>query len=58
MILFYRKIREVINYHLVFKADAVFNGQIELDESYLGGHCKGKRGRGVAGKEAILFAFV
>ncbi|MDH2924255.1 transposase [Nicoletella semolina] len=47
--LFYRKLREVITYHLALEADEVFDGQIELDESYFGGHRKGKRGRG-AGK--------
>lgn len=41
-ILFYRKMREVINYHLALEADDVFYGQIELDESYLGDHRKGK----------------
>ncbi|EQA08460.1 insertion element IS1016 transposase, partial [Glaesserella parasuis 84-15995] len=44
-ILFYRKIREVISYHLALEVDEVFDGQIELDESYFGGHRKGKRGR-------------
>ncbi len=52
--LFYRKIREVISYHLALEADEVFDGQIELDESYFGGHRKGKRGRGAAGKVAVL----
>ncbi|KDD79716.1 hypothetical protein HPS41_05990, partial [Glaesserella parasuis ST4-1] len=47
-ILFYRKIREVISYHLALEVDEVFDGQIELDESYFGGHRKGKRGRGAA----------
>ncbi|MWQ21628.1 IS1595 family transposase, partial [Glaesserella parasuis] len=32
----------------------VFDGQIELDESYFGGHRKGKRGRGAAGKVAVF----
>ncbi|MDG6453680.1 IS1595 family transposase, partial [Glaesserella parasuis] len=36
------------------EADEVFDGQIELDESYFGGHRKGKRGRGAAGKVAVL----
>lgn len=53
-ILFYRKICEVISYHLVLEADEVFDGQIELDESYFGGHRKGKRGRGAAGKVAVF----
>ena len=42
-ILFYRKICEVISYHLALEADEVFDGQIELDERYFGGHRKGKR---------------
>ncbi|EYE72252.1 IS1016C2 transposase, family IS1595 [Glaesserella parasuis str. Nagasaki] len=53
-ILFYRKIREVISNHLALEADEVFDGQIELDESYFGGPRKGKRGRGAAGKVAVL----
>ncbi|AIK89929.1 IS1595 family transposase [Glaesserella parasuis] len=53
-ILFYRKIREVISYHLALEVDEVFDGQIELDESYFGGHRKGKRGRGAAGKVAVF----
>jgi len=52
--LFYRKIREVISYHLALEADEVFDGQIELDESYFGGHRKGKRGRSAAGKVAVF----
>ena len=53
-ILFYRKIREVISYYLALEADEVFDGQIELDESYFGGHRTGKRGRGAAGKVAVF----
>ncbi|MDE3985602.1 transposase, partial [Glaesserella parasuis] len=53
-ILFYRKIREVISNHLALEADEVFDGQIELDESYFGGPRKGKRGRGAAGKVAVF----
>jgi transposase len=29
-------------------------GQIEVDESYFGGHRKGKRGRGAAGKVPVF----
>ena len=43
-ILFYGKIRGVISYHLALESDEVFDGQIELDESYFGGLRKGKRG--------------
>ena len=31
-----------------------FCGKVELDESYFGGHRKGKRGRGAAGKVAVF----
>ena len=53
-ILFYQKIREVISYHLALEADEVFDGQIDLDESYFCSHRKGKRGRGAAGKVAVF----
>ena len=52
--LFYRKIRQVIAYHLELQADEVFDGSVELDESYFGGQRKGKRGRGAAGKVAVF----
>ena len=31
-----------------------FDGEVEIDESYFGGHRKGKRGRGAAGKVAVF----
>lgn len=52
--LFYRKVRQVIEYHLALEANEIFAGQIELDESYFGGVRKGKRGRGAAGKIAVF----
>ena len=52
--LFYRKIRTVINYHLALAADEVFEGSVELDESYFGGRRKGRRGRGAAGKVVVF----
>ena len=52
--LFYRKIRQIINYHLALEADAVFDGSVELDESYSGGKRKGRRGRGAAGKVVVF----
>ena len=52
--LFYRKVREVISYYLSLEADTVFDGTVELDESYFGGHRKGNRGRGAAGKVAVF----
>ena len=53
-VLFYRKIREVISHHLSLEADTVFDGSIELDESYFGEHRKGKLGRGAADKVAVF----
>ena len=52
--LFYKKTRQVIEYHLLREADEIFSGLIELDESYFGGVRKGKRGRGAAGKVAVF----
>ena len=52
--LFYRKIREVIAYHLEQQAHEIFDGVVELDESYFGGARQGKRGRGAAGKVVVF----
>lgn len=52
--LFYRKIREVIVYHLEQESHEIFHGVVELDESNFGGIRKGKRGRGAAGKVAVF----
>ena len=43
--LFYRKIRQIISYHLALEAAEIFEGSIELDESYFGGIRKGKTDR-------------
>ena len=56
-VLFYRKIRMVISHYLALAADEVFEGSVELNESYFGGHRKGRRGRGVAGKVVLSSAF-
>ena len=53
-ILFYHKIRLVIEYHLAQEAKELFDGGIELDESYFGSIRKGKRGRGAGGKTAVF----
>lgn len=53
-ILYYHKIRLVIEYHLLSEANEIFDGEIELDESYFGGVRKGKRGRGAGGKIAVF----
>jgi transposase len=52
--LFYHKIRQVILLRLELHAEEVLGGEIELDESYFGGHRKGKRGRGAAGKMIVF----
>ena len=52
--LFYHKIRMIIASHLKAKAKEIFEGEIELDESYFGGVRKGKRGRGAGGKIAVF----
>ena len=52
--LFYRKLREIIAYYLEQEAYEIFDGAVELDESYFGGVRKGKRGRGAAGKVAVF----
>ena len=50
----YRKIRMVISHHLALVAEEVFEGPVELDESYFGGRRKGRRGRGAAGKVVVF----
>ena len=52
--LFYKKIRRVISHHVELQAHEVFEGDVELDESYFGGAHKGKRGRGAAGKVVVF----
>ena len=49
---FFRKIRTVIAFHQENEQD-LFDGEIEIDESYFGGKRKEKRGRGAAGKVPV-----
>jgi transposase len=49
---YFHRLRELI-YRAVADA-APFAGEIEVDESYFGGHRKGKRGRGAAGKVPVF----
>ena len=51
---YFHRLREIITYHLEQEADAVFGGEIEVDESYFGGKRKGKRGRGASGKVPVF----
>jgi transposase len=52
--LFYQKIREIIAHKLEQESHEIFDGEVELDESYFGGARKGKRGRGAAGKMIVF----
>jgi len=49
---FYHKLREIISWQI--EEEWQFSGEIEVDESYFGGHRKGKRGRGAGGKIAVF----
>ena len=51
---FYHRLREIIAYELEKESDELFDGEIEVDESYFGGRRKGKRGRGAAGKVPVF----
>ena len=52
--LFYRKIRQVIAWHLQQQAAEQWDGQVELDESYFGGVRKRKMGRPTANKVIVF----
>ena len=49
---FYHRLRLIIAEHL--ESSSPVTGEIEVDESYFGGHRKGKRGRGAAGKVPVF----
>ena len=51
---YFHRLREVIAYELEAESEAIFGGEIEVDESYFGGRQKGKRGRGAAGKIPVF----
>jgi transposase len=51
------KVFHLIRHALVYSAqkiDEELTGEVELDESYFGGHRKGNRGRGAAGKTKVF----
>lgn len=52
--LYFHRLREVIALELEAESEAMFGGEIEVDESYFGGKRKGKRGRGAAGKIPVF----
>ena len=49
---YYHRLRMLIC--LATENESTFAGEIEVDESYFGGHRKGKRGRGAAGKVPVF----
>ena len=53
-IYYYHRLREIIAYKLSLEIHEIWDGEIEVDESYFGGKRKGKRGRGAAGKVPVF----
>ena len=51
---YFLRLREIIAYELKSESEAMFGGEIEVDESYFGGRRKGKRGRGAASKIPVF----
>ena len=51
---YYQRLRDIIAYQVEQEAHVIFEGEIEVDESYFGGTRKGKRGRGAAGKVPVF----
>ncbi len=54
---YFLQLRDVIAYEQKDGSEALFGGEIEVDESYLGGRRKGKRGRSAAGKIPVFGLF-
>jgi transposase len=51
---YFQRLREIIAAELEAESHEVFDGEIEVDESYFGGVRKGRRGRGAAGKVPVF----
>jgi len=51
---YYHRLRVIISQQLELESAEFLSGEIEVDESYFGGHRKGKRGRGAAGKVPVF----
>ena len=49
---YFQRLRQLICQAM--KDETPFSGEIEVDESYLGGKHRGKRGRGAAGKVPVF----
>jgi len=51
---YFLRLREIIAIELDAESEAMFGGETEVDESYVGGKRKGKRGRGAAEKIPVF----
>ena len=51
---YYQRLREIIAFQMEQEAHEVFGGEVEVDESYFGGHRKGIRGRNPTGKVPVF----
>jgi|TARA_R110000796_G_C14369508_1_gene413823 transposase len=51
---YFHRLREIVALELEAESEAMFGGEIEVDESYFGGRRKGRRGRGAAGKIPVF----
>jgi transposase len=51
---FFLRLREIIALELEVESEAMFGGEIAVDESYFGGRRKGRRGRGAGGKMPVF----
>ena len=51
---FFLRLREIIALELEVGSEAMFGGEIEVNESYFGGRRKDRRGRGAAGKIPVF----
>jgi len=51
---YYQRLRVLIAHHTEQEARLIFDGEVEVDESYFGGARKGQRGRGAAGKVPVF----
>lgn len=51
---FFLRLREVISFELEAESEAMFGGEVEVDESYFDGKRKGRRERGAAGKIPVF----
>ena len=52
--LYFHHLRQIIAIELEEESEAMFGGEIDVDESYFGGKRKGKRGCGAAGKIPVF----